>query len=95
MAGTIYSGTYLTGITLSNPATQRPVTVTGDIDVTNAEALFGDTSFAWTINNQGTIEGTGTAGSGIQLVAGGVVNNESFSSGGGDPVGLIEGRRQQ
>ncbi len=75
MAGTIYSGTYTTGIALTNPATQRPATVTGKITTTNATALFGNADFAWTVNNRGTIENSGTTGKGVQLLAGGTVNN--------------------
>ena len=94
MAGTIYSGTYTSGITLSNPATQRPVTVTGKISHANADAIIGTDAFAWTVNNLGTIENTGTTGSGIQLLAGGTVNNEnagSVSPGGSSGFSLIEG----
>ncbi len=94
MAGTTYSGTYTSGITLSNPATQRPVTVTGKISHANADAIIGTDAFAWTVNNLGTIENTGTTGSGIQLLAGGNVNNEnagSVSPGGSSGFSLIEG----
>jgi hypothetical protein len=94
MAGTIYGGTYTSGITLSNPATQRPVTVTGKISRANADAIIGTDAFAWTVNNLGTIENTGTTGSGIQLLAGGTVNNEnagSVSPGGSSGFSLIEG----
>ena len=94
MAGTTYSGTYTSGITLSNPAAQRPVTVTGKISHANADAIIGTDAFAWTVNNLGTIENTGTTGSGIQLLAGGTVNNEkagSVSPGGSSGFSLIEG----
>ena len=94
MAGTTYSGTYTSGITLSNPATQRPVTVTGKISHANADAIIGTDAFAWTVNNLGTIENTGTTGSGIQLLAGGTVNNEnagSVSPGGSSGFSLIAG----
>ncbi len=75
MAGTILSGTYTTGIVLDNPATQRPVTITGKVTNTNAAAVYGQPLFAWTVNNSGTIQNTGTAGYGIHLAAGGAVNN--------------------
>ena len=94
MAGTIYSGNYTSAISLTNPATQRPVTVTGTIDVANTGAMFGDPVFAWTVNNDGTIEGTGSAGSGIQLANGGTVNNlvaGSVSPGGVSGAALIAG----
>ena len=74
--------------------TQRPVTVTGKISHANADAIIGTDAFAWTVNNLGTIENTGTTGSGIQLLAGGTVTNEnagSVSPGGSSGFSLIEG----
>ena len=91
MAGTIYSGTYTTGILLSNPATQRPVTVTGKITNTG-DAIAGTDAFAWTVNNRGTIESTGTtAGNAVRLGVGGAVNNLVAASGTTTPASLIEG----
>ena len=93
MAGTIYSGTYTTGITLSNPATQNPATVTatGVIDVNSSSAYYaaltGAVGTAWTLANLGTIESVGVKGVGIRLQSGGsVVNGHS-----GATTGLIEG----
>ncbi len=91
MAGTIYSGAYTTGINLTNPATQRPATVTGKITSTNSAAIFGSAAFAWTVNNRGTIDNTGTSGNGINLLAGGTVNNLVAASGTTTPGSLIEG----
>ena len=96
MAGTVYSGTYTTGILLSNPATQRPATVTGTItDSTTGAALYGNVDVAWTVINQGTVENTGTTGgTAIQLGAGGTVNNQiqpSVSPSGPTGGSLIEG----
>ena len=91
MAGKIYSGTYTTGINLTNPATQRPATVTGKITSTNSAAIFGSAAFAWTVNNRGSIDNTGTSGSGINLLAGGTVDNLVASSGTTTPGSLIEG----
>jgi hypothetical protein len=45
MSGKTYSGTYTTGINLTNPATQRPATVTGKITSTNSAAIFGSAAF--------------------------------------------------
>lgn len=76
MAGTIVSGTYTSFVSLDNPATQRPVTVTGKITNASGQGIVGGPAFAWTVNNLGTIEGNGaTSGFGIQLLGGGTVNN--------------------
>ena len=91
MSGKTYSGTYTTGINLTNPATQRPATVTGKITSTNSAAIFGSAAFAWTVNNRGSIDNTGTSGSGINLLAGGTVNNLVAASGTTTPGSLIEG----
>jgi fibronectin-binding autotransporter adhesin len=91
MAGTIYRGTYTTGINLTNPATQRPATVTGKITSANSAAIFGSAAFAWTVNNRGTIDNTGTSGVGVNLLAGGTVNNLVAASGTTTPGSLIEG----
>jgi RTX calcium-binding nonapeptide repeat (4 copies) len=76
MAGTTYSGAYTTGISLTNPATQRPVTVTGTITNAGGQGILGTDAFAWIVNNRGTVESTATtSGIGVQLLAGGTVNN--------------------
>jgi hypothetical protein len=75
MAGTIYSGVYLNGIVLDNPATQLPATVTGRVSNKNADAIYGKPGARWTVANRGTIENTGSAGFGIDLAAGGTVSN--------------------
>lgn len=95
MSGTIYSGTYTSGITLSNPATQRSVTVTGTglVSNYNADAIFGTNGFAWAVTNLGTVHNAGTSGVGIQLSNGGTVANQSagsFIQGSADGV-LIKG----
>jgi len=76
MAGTIISGTYGVGITLSSP-TYNPATVTGLIDIGGGIALKGPAGTEWAIDNTGTIESTGSAGYGIALAAGGSVDNAS------------------
>ena len=76
MAGTIISGTYGVGITLSS-ATYNPATVTGVINIGGGIALTGPAGTEWAIDNTGTIESTGSAGYGIALAAGGSVDNAS------------------
>jgi hypothetical protein len=85
MTGTVYSGTYTSSIVLFNPATQRPVKVTGKITNASGQGILGTAAFAWTVDNFGTIDSTGTtAGQGIQLLAGGTVDNQTAGA-------LIEG----
>jgi hypothetical protein len=106
MAGRTFSGTYTSFISLYNPATQRPATVTGKIINASGQGIVGNFNFAWTVNNQGTIEGNGsTNGFGIQLLDGGTVNNAAggliagynqailveFASGAVTNLGRIEG----
>ena len=92
---TTYSGTITTGIALTNPATQRRVTVTGTVtntSGTSGQGVFGNADFPWTVNNRGKIEATGTANNfGIQLLAGGTVNNLVAMSGTATPGSLIAG----
>ena len=92
MAGTIYSGTYVNGVVLSNPATQRPVTVTGKITDSTGDAVYGAPIFAWAVANRGTIDSTGGMGSyGIHLAAGGNITNTPVGVGPTSTGGLIEG----
>ncbi len=97
-----YTGTYLDGIVLSNPATDDPVTITATGYVTNNtathnyDAIYGAPGYAWTVVNLGTIRGGTPIGAyddpppseGIHLMAGGVVINGQSGSG----VGSIEGQ---
>lgn len=88
MAGIVYSGTITSGIVLSDPTTQRPVTVTGTITDPDGAGMFGTSVAMWTITNRGTIANTGTtgatAGFGVDLRNGGTVVNSLTTS-------LIEG----
>ena len=78
MSGHDYTGTYTTGITLTNP-NYNPVTVSAGAIITNPSgaALDSTLAFDWTIGNFGLIQSTGTAAgaTGIALSAGGVVSN--------------------
>src|SRR5580698_9481039 len=76
MAKTL-SGTYSNGYVLAD-ATLNPVTNLGTIlfgSSVNAAALEGDTVAAWTLLNQGTINGK--PANGVDLLAGGTVTNAS------------------
>jgi hypothetical protein len=88
MATTIF-GTVTTGVTLTT-AYQNPLSVTANSYVTNTaggDAVYGNTAAAWTVSNLGTINGTGTSGTGILLRAGGNVTNGAS----GSTIGLIKG----
>ena len=65
MAGTIISGSHLTGIVLSNAATENPATIAAGGYVTNTttayggDAVFGLAGTAWRVTNLGTVNATG------------------------------------
>ena len=68
----VYSGTYVNGIVLSDPATQNPATVAATGYVTNffhGDAVYGTPGYSWTLTNLGTIAGK------VHLAAGGSVTN--------------------
>jgi hypothetical protein len=76
-----YSTYSSTAITLTNFSAQNPITITptGTIAATAAHAIAVDGSgaYAWTIDNQGFIAATGSAGTGVYLGDGGMVTNQS------------------
>ena len=82
MAGTTISGSYTASVTLSNPATQDPATVTGHINATSGSALYGANATAWSIYNFGTLIGRSR---GVTLANGGTISNAA--------AGLISGNR--
>jgi fibronectin-binding autotransporter adhesin len=84
VTGIVYSGVYTHGIDLTNPATQETATITGTVSILNGSAVFGNFAYPWTVDNSGTIYSTGTSGTGVQLVDGGTVNNQTTGA-------LIEG----
>src|SRR5205085_276792 len=75
----VLTGTYTQTIVLTNPATQNPFTVAsgGSVSVSNRDALFGNAAAAWNVSNFGRIAATGSAGTGVELTAGGTVTNAS------------------
>ena len=83
---TIFNGTYAAGIILASGTTTNPSTVTVGSYVTNtntstlgspADGIYGQPGVAWTLSNFGAIRVIGSYSSGIELAAGGVVNNGS------------------
>ena len=98
-----YTGTYLDGIVLSNPATDDPATITATGYVTNNtathnyDAIYGAPGYAWTVVEPWDDRGRHAhrrlrtihpPREGIHLMAGGVVINGQS----GSRVGSIEGQ---
>ena len=83
--GHVLSGTYTSGVVLSNPTTQNPATVTQTGYVTNAGGgtalTAGTAGVPWTIANYGSIVGIGTNGIGIELSNGGTIDNSGSIAG--------------
>src|SRR5215472_14762677 len=85
--GTIFTGTYLNGIVLSNPATENPATLAATGYVTNrttahsGDAVYGTNAAAWNFTNLGRIRGGSGPGNGVNLRAGGVVANSGYIEG--------------
>ena len=77
MTGTTISGSYTTGVTLSNPAIQNPATISGtghiNVTATSGSALYGTNAAAWSVYNYGTVIAPTR---GVFLTAGGTVTNE-------------------
>ncbi len=87
MAGTIYSGTYVSGIVLSNSATQQPATIASGAYISNnlgpsysGDAVYGKSGTAWNVTNNGTVFTSYPVGSGIELKSGGTVTNAASAS---------------
>ena len=84
VTGKVYSGSYA-NIVLLDPGTQETATITGIVsNSTGTDAILGTTAFPWTVNNNNTVAATGSTGNGVELLQGGVVNNQLAKS-------LIEG----
>ncbi len=89
MSGTIFSGSYLTGVTLTNTAS-NPVTVASSATIGNTGApaiagpatVTGTATVNWTITNDGKISATGStiSSAGISLGGGGTITNEAQGS---------------
>jgi hypothetical protein len=85
MSGTIFSGSYSSGVTLSNPAMENPATVTGTISVAAGPAPHGAIGTAWTVVDQGTI--ASSAGLGAALPSGGSISTTTNAQIAGNTVG--------
>ena len=79
MPGSTITGTLTTGLTLNDPATQLPLTVTASGRVTKSQgnAITGVAGTAWTVSNAGTING---AYYGVYLASGGLVTNTTSTA---------------
>ena len=91
--GIVYTGTYIYGIVLSDPATQNPATVAATGYITNqttnynGDAIYGAPGYPWTVTNMGTVKSTSN---GVELSSGGTVNNfGTIDSGVGYPISGI------
>jgi Ca2+-binding RTX toxin-like protein len=75
-----YNGIVGTGIVLS-ATTQNPATIAASGQVTNTtaahsfDAIYGSGGVAWTIADYGTVAGGGAFGIGVDLTAGGSIDN--------------------
>jgi hypothetical protein len=96
-SGIVYTGTYVNGIVLSDPATQNPATVAATGYVTNqtttynGDAIYGAPGYSWTVTNLGTIHTNPYNSAGVHLTAGGVVTNGQSDSTGGLITGAGSG----
>jgi hypothetical protein len=85
-SGVVYTGTYVNGIVLSDPATQNPATVAATGYVTNqtmtynGDVIYGAPGYSWTITNLGTVKSTAFNADCVHLTGGGVVTNGQSAS---------------
>ena len=73
MSGTIISGVITDGVTLTVGG--NPASVTSSADIAGPDGIYGGGPTNWTIDNQGAVTGTSTAG--IHLANGGTIANQS------------------
>jgi hypothetical protein len=90
--GRTISGTSDTGITLTDTL-DNPVFVTGTIDVTSGNALYGQNGagYTWTIDNSGLISGGGSGEFGRGIRLGSTSNTVTDALVVNDPRGQIAG----
>jgi hypothetical protein len=85
-SGIVYTGTYVNGIVLSDPATQNPATVAATGYVTNqtttynGDAIYGAPGYPWSLTNLGTIKSSAFYADSVHLTAGGVLTNGQSDS---------------
>jgi Hint domain len=91
-SGTIISGNYAIGITLTSTG-ENPVSVTGKITNVSSIALYGTGGglYNWTVSNSGEIGSTGTAGIGLGAELAPISNGVVTNSGGGVIYGANQG----
>ncbi|MBV9782635.1 MAG: Hint domain-containing protein [Acidisphaera sp.] len=89
MPGVTYAGTYNAGLTLTNPTTQNPATLTGLVTIANGTSaangtgILGAGTYPWTIHVLGTVASTGPVGVGVELAVGGVLTDGASGSAAG------------
>ncbi len=92
MTGTTISGAYVTGVVLSDAATNNPVSITNTAVIGNATGagVQGTGTLDWIISNSGTVRSTGTSigSTGIALAAGGTITNQAAALIGGNYAGV-------
>ncbi|HEX3860168.1 MAG TPA: Ig-like domain-containing protein [Stellaceae bacterium] len=91
-----FTGTYTTTQYLTtagdNPAFVTSAgTIAVDSSVPGAGGLVGNAGYAWTVNNSGVIESTGSQGVGVELRTGGQIVNQPLSGPGGYIAGSFAG----
>jgi hypothetical protein len=79
MSGTTFSGTITVGVTLA--PSDNPAYVMPGASITGPDGIYGAAATNWTIDNHGTLIGTGVAG--VYFAQGGTVTNR--------PMGVITG----
>ena len=99
MTGTIFSGSYSSGIVLSDPATQNPATIaarsyvgnSGTAVAHNGDAVYGAAGTVWNLLNYGSIVSDSgiSLSAGVSMQSGGVVANGSAGSIVGQLAGVL------
>jgi hypothetical protein len=92
MTGTTISGIHLASVTLISGTWPNPVTVASHATIsTSGTGLVGQVGTYWTIDNFGTIEGSGEVGTGIYLEGSNHSGGSVFNEAGGTISGSNHG----
>jgi hypothetical protein len=89
--GTLDNQNSSTGLMLSDPYTQDPLTVTGSIVNPNGPAIAGSSGTPWSVTNDGSVTAPADSGVAVELPTGGDVNNGSLLDGGDYGVWMPDG----